>query len=240
MKAFWPRQLNERRMKAEVMDQPGLPADEHRHALRSLARINWFSRSSGLLARPIDALARESHPSPLRVLDLACGGGDVLVSLARRFARSGFTIQWAGCDVSPIAVAHSRGHAERAGIEVEFVQCDVLSDTIPTSFDVVMCSLFLHHLADSEAIVLLAKMGQAARRLVLVNDLVRSTAGYMLAHVACRLLTRSAVVHNDGPLSVANAFTINEIHRLAHEAGLRNPIVSRHWPARMLLKWKKE
>jgi IS30 family transposase len=62
------RQLNERRMKAEVMDQPGLPPDVHRHALRSLARINWFSRSSGLLAGPIDALAREIHPFWSRVL----------------------------------------------------------------------------------------------------------------------------------------------------------------------------
>jgi 2-polyprenyl-3-methyl-5-hydroxy-6-metoxy-1,4-benzoquinol methylase len=226
-------------VKAEVMDQPGLPADEHRHALRSLARINWCSRSSGLLAGPIEALSRESHPLPIRVLDLACGGGDVVVSLARRFMARGIGIQWAGCDLSPIAVAHSREHADRAGVQIEFVECDVLSEPIAAHFDVVMCSLFLHHLTDYKAALLLAKMGQAAGRMVLVNDLVRSTAGYMLAHAACRFLTRSAVVHHDGPLSVANAFTINEAQRLANEAGLRNAIVTRHWPVRMLLEWRK-
>jgi SAM-dependent methyltransferase len=240
MRMLWLRTLSERRRKAEVMDQPGLSAAEHHHALRSLARINWFSRSSELLAKPIEALARDSHPHPVRVLDLACGAGDVVVSLARRFSARGFQIEWAGCDLSPLAVTHSREYAEQAGVEIAFFELDVLSEPIPANFDVVMCSLFLHHLTDNDAVSLLTKMGHAATRLVLVNDLVRSKIGFLLAHMACRLLTHSRVVRNDGPLSVENAFMVNEVQRLANDAGLRNATVSRHWPSRMLLQWNKQ
>ena len=236
---MWPNLLDDRRMRAEVMDQPDLSAAEHHHALRSLARINWISRSRGILSRHIEAIACESRPRSVRVLDLACGGGDVVVALARRFARRGFEIQWAGCDLSKIAIAHAREHAERSGVRVEFVECDVLAEVFPSNFDVIMCSLFLHHLTDDQAVALLAKMGAAARRMVLVNDLVRSRAGYLLAQAACRLLTRSRVVRNDGPLSVANAFTTKEMQRLATAAGLGGAKIVRHWPARMLLEWRK-
>ena len=239
MQTMWPRPLAERWMKAEVMDQPGLPATEHHRALRALARINWISRSPGMLSTPIEVVACENRPRPIRVLDLACGGGDGVVALARSFARRGFNIQWSGCDLSNIAVGHAREHAEGNRVRVEFFECDVVSEEIPANFDVVMCSLFLHHLTEDQAVALLSKMGAAAGRMVLVNDLVRSTAGYLLAQAACRFLTRSRVVRNDGPLSVANAFTTKEMQRLASAAGLSGAKIVRHWPARMLLEWRK-
>ena len=52
-------------------------------------------------------------------------------------------------------------------------------------------------------------MADAAGRIVLVNDLVRSLPGFLLlAYPAPRLLTTSAVVHYDGPQSVRAAFTL--------------------------------
>src|SRR5919106_574491 len=77
----------------------------------------------------------------------------------------------------------------------------------PTGFDVVTCSLFLHHLSADEGIALLANMENAARRLVLVNDLARSPFNFVSVWLACRLLTRSPVVRFDGPASVRSAFT---------------------------------
>ena len=79
----------------------------------------------------------------------------------------------------------------------------------------------------------------AARRLVLVNDLRRTRFGFALAHLACRLLTRSPIVHHDGPLSVRAAFTSEEALELALEAGLAGAMISHHWPQRFLLSWRK-
>ena len=80
----------------------------------------------------------------------------------------------------------------------------------------------------------------AARRLLLVNDLERSLVGLLLAVAGTRLLTRSPVVHYDGPWSVAAAFTVAEARRLARAAGLAGARVTRCWPWRWQLTWRPE
>ena len=114
----------------------------------------------------------------------------------------------------------------------------LLSGDLPTGYDVVSCSLFLHHLEESDAILLLNRMATAARRLVLIDDLIRSRWGYLLALVGCHLLSGSHVVHVDGPTSVAAAFTPSEVLRLAERAGLQGATLTRHWPQRFFLTWK--
>ena len=103
------------------MDQPDVDAAEHRHALAALARINWLSDSSGIFWPALRRLAREVG-RPVRVLDLACGGGDVTIALARRARRAGLAGEFAGCDLSPVALEVARSRAEAAGMSVEFFQ----------------------------------------------------------------------------------------------------------------------
>ena len=119
---------------------------------------------------------------------------------------------------------------------VRYFQHDVLTQPLPErSYDVVMCSLFLHHLEESQARQLLKIMSSTARKLVLVDDLRRTRRGYWLALLGSRLLSRCYVVHNDGPMSVESAFTSDESRIMAEEAGLRDITVKFHWPQRFLL-----
>jgi 2-polyprenyl-3-methyl-5-hydroxy-6-metoxy-1,4-benzoquinol methylase len=221
------------------MDQSDLDPAKHGAALRGLARINFWSNSAGILWRPVADLARTTHPQPLRVLDVASGGGDVPVRLWQRARRAGLNVQVEGCDRSPVAVDYATRRAERRGAAVRFFTADALADDLPGGYDVVMCSLFLHHLAEDDAVLLLRRMGAAARRLVLVNDLVRSRAGWLLAWVGTRLLSLSPVVHTDGPRSVEGAFTADEVRDLAGRAGLTGSAVARRWPCRLLLTWRR-
>ena len=86
------------------MDQPELDAAEHAHALTGLGRINRVSRSASMYWPELRRLAKSQHGRPVRVLDLACGGGDVPIALARRAVRSGLNIAIEGCDKSAAAV----------------------------------------------------------------------------------------------------------------------------------------
>jgi hypothetical protein len=218
------------------MDQPGLDPGRHRQALCGLKRINFWSGSAGILWPPIAELAR-GFARPVRVLDLASGGGDVPLRLWRKARRAGLPVTVAGCDVSPVAVEHATRQAGRQGADVRFFVADALTGELPGGYDAVVCSLFLHHLTDEQAVGLLRRMAAAAGRLVLVNDLVRGRAGLLLARVATRLLSRSHVVHVDGPRSVEGAFTIAEARALADGGGLRGATVERRWPCRFLLTW---
>jgi len=231
--------LSQRRCRPEVMDQPGLSPSRHVRALRGLARINLISGSARILWGPLEALGRELGTRPLRVLDVASGGGDVPIRLWRRARRAGLDWDVAGCDVSPVAVAHARACAARAGAAVRFFVHDALHDPPPAGYDAVISSLFLHHLDGDQARTFLRRLGDMAGRLLLINDLVRSWPGLILAHVGTRLLSASPVVHTDGPRSVEAAFTPAEALALAEQAGLHGAAVARRWPCRYLLTWRR-
>ncbi len=235
---FFPS-LARRHCQPEIMDRPDLDPGQHAQALRGLERINRFSASDRILWKPIAALARATPGRPLRVLDIATGGGDVPLRLWRRARRAAVPIELCGADVSRTAVEYAGQRTRQQGASIAFIQLDALRDELPTDFDVLSCSLFLHHLSDEQAVLLLHKMAQAAKTLVLVSDLRRGRAGYLVAWTGTRLLSRSPIVHSDGPVSVAAAFTCVEARALAERAGLDGATVARHWPWRWLLTWRR-
>jgi 2-polyprenyl-3-methyl-5-hydroxy-6-metoxy-1,4-benzoquinol methylase len=231
--------LKHRRRQPEWMDSDDIEASLHEQALRGLATVNWLSRSASILWPALWRECRHKSARQVRVLDLACGGGDVLQALAQRAQQRGLPIKFSGCDRSEVALRMAQANADRAGIDIELFPLNVLDDPLPVGFDVIMCSLFLHHLEEADAIGLLRKMAAAAGELVLVNDLRRSVLGYALALVGGRLITRSPVVHVDGPRSVEGAFTLAEVAALAKAAGLANVRIERKWPQRFLLTWRR-
>jgi SAM-dependent methyltransferase len=221
-----------------MMDVPGLDEREHACALFGLKRVNRVSGTAATLWRAIARLARASGGGPIRVLDVASGGGDVPIALARLAVRAGLEVRLDGCDISEGAVRFARQRAAEQGVAVGFFTLDARADAIPSGYDVLTCSLFLHHLDDAGAEELLRRMAGAAARLLLVDDLVRGGIGYALAWAGCRLLSRSPIVRHDGPASVASAFTPEEVLGLARRAGLVEGVsVARHWPRRFLLSW---
>ncbi len=75
----------------EVMDDPGLDAARHRHALRGLRTVNRFSNSAGLIWSQIDRYARAA--GTVSLLDIASGGGDVAIGVWQRAKRAGMKIR---------------------------------------------------------------------------------------------------------------------------------------------------
>jgi len=230
--------LNQRDRQPELMDQPGLDVSAHHKALNGLRRVNWLSGGVPAIWQELRSLVHfSSVDRPLRVLDVACGGGDVVLRLARQARASGLPIQFDGCDLSETALQLGCQTAQKQGIlHVRFFQHDALREPFPEGYDVIMCSLFLHHLQEADAILLLKSMANAARRAIFVDDLLRTRWGYVLCWIGCRALSRSPIVHNDGPLSVRAAFTLDEARRLAVQAGLTSVQLRQHWPERFLLR----
>ena len=228
--------LSSRYRQPEVMDSPGLEAFRHTRALLALARINVLS----LAARRTWAMVRRL-PLPdrrvLRVLDVACGGGDVAIALKSWAEREGVPLEVWGCDLSPTAVDFARGRAEERGVNAEFFQHDATTGELPSGFDLVCSSLFLHHLSEEEVKGFLERLAKAGR-VILVQDLLRTRLGYLMAEATVRVVTRSRVVRVDGPQSVRAAFTLAEARNLARDAGLTGARVAKCWPERFSLHWE--
>jgi 2-polyprenyl-3-methyl-5-hydroxy-6-metoxy-1,4-benzoquinol methylase len=223
------------------MDQPGLDRATHHLALDGLRTTNAISRTSQIIWRGIlDGKILPTNRQPLRILDIAAGGGDVMIGVAKLAARHGIPIETHGCDINSTAVEYAQQAAQRAAISsARFFQLNALTDSLPEDYDVMMCTLFLHHLENNDIKQLLSRMAKSAYWCVLVDDLCRNRLGYLYAWVGGRLLTRSHIVHTDGPLSVRAAFTIAEFRQLAEDAGLHNARFRRHWPQRFLMSWIK-
>jgi SAM-dependent methyltransferase len=234
-----PFRVAQRSRQPELMDQPDLDPKAHEYALRGLERINFWSGASHVFWPGLRAVAQTLPQRPVRVLDLACGAGDVATRLWRKAQRAGLSLQIDGCDRSPTALDYARQRAARRNANVSFFRCDLLHDALPEGYDVLINSLFLHHLDEAEAETFLRRAAGVAGRVFMLSDLVRGSVGMILAYSVTRLLTRSRVVHVDGPLSVAGAFSEKELHQMAGRAGLHDATVIRHWPSRMLLTWNK-
>jgi 2-polyprenyl-3-methyl-5-hydroxy-6-metoxy-1,4-benzoquinol methylase len=239
--------LRHRRRQAEIQDQPDLQDHLLHQALVGLEHINSWSRTAQILWPSIRDLARRvplsgegrDRSSPLRILDVATGAGDIPITLWRLGCHHHLPLHIEGCDLNPRTVAFARRRASRQQADVRFFPFDAVNDRLPDKYDVVTCSLFLHHLSDKEATTLLRAMAAAATQLLLVSDLVRSSWGLALAYFATRFLVHSPVNRVDSVRSVRAAFTLEEVIALAEEAGLEGATLRWSWPCRFLLTWWK-
>ena len=227
-----------RKREPELMDDPQLNSDSHAEALRGLEALNLISTSADLIWFSIKKLSLETKRT-LRVLDLATGSGDILRGLRQKARQENLALQLVGADISKTAVEIAEAEARKVDAQISFMQLDVINETLPQRFDVIITSLFTHHLDPPQVVQLLKKMSEAASEMIIVNDLVRSEISYALVWLATRLFTRSRVVRFDGPVSVRASYTIKEMQQMATEAGLTGCTVTFAPPCRMLLIWRR-
>jgi 2-polyprenyl-3-methyl-5-hydroxy-6-metoxy-1,4-benzoquinol methylase len=230
--------MYQRQLVPELMDQPDLDAAEHELALAGLSRLNRWTRNASLAWSVIKELAAQESTGPIRLLDLATGSGDIPFELARRARRTGIELEVAGCDTSSQAIRIAREKFERGQFSANLFVCDVLEDPIPQTYDVVLCSQFLHHLETEVATQVLRRMASAATRRVIVVDLIRSRLNWWQVWFATRMLSRSPIVHFDGPQSIRAAFVLKEVETMARDAGMTDFSIRSVWPCRFILTGK--
>lgn len=230
--------MKSRDIKPELMDDPDLDPQVHAHALAGLGRINRLTRVAEAMYGHLRRLSAIS-PKPLRVLDIATGGGDLPIYWGKRAREEGYRLDLSGTDLSPQAIAIAARSAEAAKLDIDWFSANVLEDTLPNDFDIVTCSLFLHHLADDEIVQVLRTMRDATdrggelRRLI-ICDLERSRLNLCLVSFASHLVSRSKIVHVDAALSVRAALKRREFAELVETALDLKPEIKPLFPCRFL------
>ncbi len=220
----------------ELMDDPDLDYESHVEALRGLEKLNRLSNTADSLWCEIKKLRAHALVRPLRILDIATGGGDNVIALYLLAQSENFPVQITACDLSTDAIKYAAEKAKQNGAVIDFVAMNAL-EALPLGFDVIMTSLFTHHLDPPDVIKLLGNMRYSAGQLLLVNDLVRSEIAYALVWLATRMFSQSKIVQYDGPVSVNASFTAAEFKDMATQAGLINCTVKSSPPCQQLLIW---
>jgi ubiquinone/menaquinone biosynthesis C-methylase UbiE len=200
------------------MDRPQPVSAELESDLRNLRQLNRYFGSYRLVG---SFLRRWLKPrTEMRIVDLATGSGDIprlIVDHARRI-NAEVTIDAVDQQASTIEIARglSRGYPE-----IEFVPGDVLTFS-REPYDMVLCSLALHHFAENDAVTLLRRCRTLSKQYVLVADLRR---GWLASTGVCLLTTlffRQKMTQVDARLSAARAFSFSEMRSLAKRAGWKN------------------
>jgi len=228
--------LANRNLQDELMDDP----DQHDHALRGLMRIHQFSGLVNRFWKPIEqhlkTNAQRSSDAPLRVMDVGCGDAYLLRQIGRKAKAAGLAVELVGADMSAVALGLAKQKAAAAGLDLQTHQVNILTEELPPA-DIITNSLFLHHFTEDQIVAVLKKFKNATKKQMIVEDLRRTSLGYVLCYVASHLLTRSPIVHYDGMRSVEGALSIIELEELMKQAGLDSAQVTRRWPERFVIHW---
>lgn len=154
--------------------------------------------------------------TPVSLLDVGCGGGDVAVRLARWAARDRLPLRVTAVDPDPRAAAFAEGRAAAGKAPgVSFRRQDTTGLLAAGErFDVVVSNHVLHHLPDDHLPAFLVESAALARRLVLHNDLRRSALAYGLFSGAA-LPFRGSFIRADGLTSIRRSYTPAELRAAA-------------------------
>jgi len=106
--------------------------------------------------------------------------------------------------------------------QIDFHQADVFQWGDVASYDIVLCSLALHHFTESDAMRLLRRCRELTKRHVLVSDLRRGLLAIAGIYLLTATLFRDPMTRYDGRVSAARAFSFHELHDLAERAGWKN------------------
>jgi ubiquinone/menaquinone biosynthesis C-methylase UbiE len=214
----------------ELLDDPQeAGADELRQSLRDIRLANIVGQGTAVVLRHLPGIVGDWPAGrPLRVLDFATGSGDIPRAVVRWCRRRRIRCQVLATDISPEDLRETRRHC-RAFPEIEVMVCDSRAAPFPdASFDLVTCSLALHHLDPDGATRTLAAMARIARRGFIVNDVERSWPAYLASVALVYGVTRNRLTRHDGPASVKRAYTRTEIRRMAELAGIRGGRIVQH------------
>ena len=203
------------------MDRPETDPKILEDDLRNLRIINRYFGGLIALRNAVLPMAKGvKSGETITILDLATGSSDQPVALVRAFGRIGRRVRVVAVDRNEVMLETARKFASGMK-EIEFERRDLLN--LPyqdASFDIVTCSLAIHHFSHEDGVKLLREMNRISRLGFVVNDLSRSYIGAAAAWLYTRLTTRNPMTRYDSVISVLRAFTNDELTAMAVEAGV--------------------
>lgn len=203
----------------ELMDRPQPISCELEDDLGNIRTLNRYFGSYALVSRFLRDWIRPKQS--LRVLDLATGSGDIPRLIVDHGRRVGAKVGVAAVDqqASTIEIAR-RLSADYP--EITYHEGNILEWCNDDAFDIVLCTLALHHFSEEDAVCLLQHCRKLSRGCVLVSDLRRGFLATIGVYLLTAIIFRAPMTQADGRASARRAFSFGELRSLAERAGWKN------------------
>lgn len=218
--------------------------EDFRGCLRSLEQINrlflGYRPTLAWLEKLTHASADKVSRDPVHIVDVGCGGGDLLRQIAGWARRRGIPVQLTGIDLNPFA-ARAAAESTPKELGIAWVTGNALDYRPDKPVDIVVSSLMAHHLEDDEIVTFLRWMEATAQAGWFINDLERSEWSCRMFVGAERIVRWHRFVRHDGPVSFRRAFRNEDWVRLLAAAEVpRQAVTVEHWrPGRLCVGRRK-
>jgi ubiquinone/menaquinone biosynthesis C-methylase UbiE len=251
--------LSYRSNEKELIDDLELENDALRQNLEELALINKYlggnqvttsglsllmfdSRFSMFGLRHSNIEHRTSNTEPqtsnienratIKIADLGCGGGDMLMVMADWAKKKGINAQFIGIDANDFMIDF--GTKRTANYQnISYLHQDIYSDEFKEkSFDIVTMTLFCHHFSDESLVQLLHHLKKQTRIGIVINDIHRHWFAYHSIAWITKLFLKSYLVKNDAKLSVWRAFVREDLEKIFQKSGFTNYSIRWKWAFR--------
>lgn len=215
-----------RTVRPELLDTGEVTPEERRKSLDDLRFVNrWFGGTTTSVSILDRVVAREQRT--LTLLDVGSATGDTATRIQKQF------------DVRCTLLDRVPSHFNGASARFTCVAADALS--LPfhdSSFDVVSCSLFAHHLEPDALVHFANEALRVSRTALLINDLRRSYLHLALIYAGMPLY-RSRATRHDSIASVQRAYTPADLAQMLKRSRARSVEIHRTYLCRMgAIAWK--
>jgi SAM-dependent methyltransferase len=214
------------------MDEP-CSYEDFRACLLDLHVVNRLTLAYRPTLDFLDRLVASKDIHTLRIVDVGSGGGDLLRRIERWAKRRGVAVRLVGIDLNPYA-ARTAEEFTSPDSQIEWITGDAFSYDQP--IDVVVSSLFTHHLAEVEIVRFLAWSEAVARCGWFINDLARERAPYRLFGMLSKAMRWHRFVQHDGPVSFRRSFREEDWRQMLGAAAVANARLARWIPARLCVE----
>jgi 2-polyprenyl-3-methyl-5-hydroxy-6-metoxy-1,4-benzoquinol methylase len=203
----------------EMMDRPQPVSAELE---RDLERIRQLNRWFGSYRLILDFMRRWLKPNArMRLVDLATGSGDIPRLIADYARKIGAHVEIDALDRQRATLEVAR-KLSSSYPEISYREGNILEWDSGGTYDVVLCTLALHHFSDDDAVSLLRRSRELSRRFVLVSDLRRGFFLQAGVYLLTALIFREPMTRFDARLSAQRAFSFSEMRDLVVGAGWEN------------------
>jgi 2-polyprenyl-3-methyl-5-hydroxy-6-metoxy-1,4-benzoquinol methylase len=226
--------LAARSYKKELLDSDDIPFADIRQNMKELNTVNSLLGGHRITLDGIKALAMHKPGEPISICEIGCGGGDNLQVIKKYLIKKNIPATFTGIDIKPECIAFAK--QQYPHLYAEWITSDYkLVNFGERKPDIIFSSLFCHHFTDEELRSMLLWMKVNAGKGFFINDLHRHPLAYYSIRFITRIFSRSYLVKNDAPLSVARGFTKKEWIDIFEAAGISRFSIQWKWAFRYLI-----